>query len=171
MTDRLTRRQLLAAGAAAGASLALAGCGDDAPPTGATTAPAPPPPAPAPTPTATTALVPLPSERMLKGVSLIGDVNPYDDSLGVRPYLLGGARLTEVVTLWLVWPSLQPQAPRPLTREASFAQLSTPTDPDARRRARRARRPDRAGQRRRPPRRPDALPGLPGVEPPGDTEA
>ncbi|MDO8184349.1 hypothetical protein Q5424_04450 [Conexibacter sp. JD483] len=126
MTDRLSRRQLLARGAAAGAAFALAGCGDDGPP--APTAPAPTPPVPT---TATTALVPLPSERMLKGVSLIGDVNPYDDSLGVRQYLLGGARPTEVVTLWAVWPALQPTAPEPRTREAAFAQLSAPADPEA----------------------------------------
>lgn len=128
MTDRLSRRQLLARGAAAGAALALAGCGDDGPPTVVSTGTTAPPPAPG---TATSALVPLPSERMLKGVSLIGDANPYDDALGIRPYLLGGARPTEVVTLWAVWPGLQPQAPEPRTREAAFAQLSAPADPTA----------------------------------------
>ena len=129
MTDRLTRRQLLARGAAAGAAAALAGCGGDDRPAG-TTAGAPPT-APGPAPTGTTALVPLPSERMLKGVSLIGDANPYDDSLGVRPYLLGGPRPTEVVTLWAIWPQLQPQPPDPRTREGAFAQLSAPADPAA----------------------------------------
>ncbi|HST41869.1 MAG TPA: hypothetical protein VLK58_20280 [Conexibacter sp.] len=116
--DRLTRRQLLARGAgAAGAALLL-----DALPAAAQTQPAA---SPAPPP------VVLPSERMLKGVSLIGDVNPYDDALGVRPYLLSGARPTEVVTLWVVWPELQPHRPDPLTLAQSFAQLSDPAGPAA----------------------------------------
>jgi hypothetical protein len=68
---------------------------------------------------------------MLKGVSLIGDVNPYDDALAVRPYLLSGPRPTEVVTLWVVWPELQPHRPEPQTLAASFAQLSDPNGPAA----------------------------------------
>jgi hypothetical protein len=125
VADRLTRRQLLVRGAgAAGAALLL-----DAVPSGAQAPPPAAPPAtpPPPGPPA----VELPSERMLKGVSLIGDVNPYDDSLGVRPYLLGGARPTEVVTFWIVWPEVQPLPPQPMTLAQSFAQLSDPNGPAA----------------------------------------
>ncbi|MDO8211551.1 hypothetical protein [Conexibacter sp. CPCC 206217] len=126
----LTRRQLLARGAGAGAAAAALlldasrAAAQEAPPA------APPPPtqpAAVPPPPA----VALPSERMLKGVSLIGDVNPYDDSLGVRPYLLGGARPTEVVTFWIIWPEVQPHRPEPQTLAASFAQLSDPAGPAA----------------------------------------
>jgi hypothetical protein len=124
VADRLTRRQLLVRGAgAAGAALLLDGlptAGAQAPPGTGTTVTTTGPPA-----------VGLPSERMLKGVSLIGAVNPYDDSLGVRPYLLGGARPTEVVNFWIVWPEVQPVAPAPLTLAASFAQLSDANGPAA----------------------------------------
>jgi hypothetical protein len=63
---------------------------------------------------------------MRKGVSLIGDVNPYDDSLGVRPYLLAGPNATTFVSLWLSWTAVQPQAPAPFTREQAFADLGDP---------------------------------------------
>jgi hypothetical protein len=118
---RLNRRELIArAAGAAGAALML-----DALPAAAQSTPPAVQPAPAPPPVA------LPSERMLKGVSLIGDVNPYDDSLAVRPYLLGGPRPTEVVTFWIVWPAMQPHRPEPLTQAGAFAQLSDPAGPGA----------------------------------------
>lgn len=119
MPESLTRRELLAgAGSAAAAALVLAGCGGAARPFDArrpaTTAPVAPPPAP-----------------MRKGVSLIGDVNPYDDTLGVRPYLLGGPHPTTFVALWLGWPTVQPLAPTPFTREQAFVDLADPTGPAA----------------------------------------
>jgi hypothetical protein len=111
----LTRRELLAGAGSAAAALALAGCGGDARPSA--DAPAAPP----------GSLPP----AMRKGVSLIGDVNPYDDVLGVRPYLLGGPHPTTFVGLWLAWPAVQPLAPDPLTRAQAFAQLSDPAGPGA----------------------------------------
>ena len=80
----LTRRELLAGAGSAAAALALAGCGrgrslDAARPV-ATPHGAPPVP-------------------MRKGISLIGDVNAYDDVLGVRPYLLGGPHPTAFLSL------------------------------------------------------------------------
>lgn len=122
---RLTRRQLLARGAGAASAALLLDALPAAAQDPAAAPPAAPAPAPAPPP------VPLPSERMLKGVSLIGDINAYDDTLAVRPYLLRGARPTEVVTLWAIWPELQPHRPEPLTQAASFAQLSDPANPAA----------------------------------------
>lgn len=110
----LTRRELLA-GAGAAAALALAGCGDDPRPgtrTGAPTTPAPPP-------------------TMRKGVSLIGDVNAYDDSLGVRSYLRAGPRPTTFVALWALWPLLQPAPPEPFTREQAHRDLADPANPAA----------------------------------------
>ncbi len=106
----LTRRELLAGAGSAAAALALAGCGGDARPSAgqAATTPGPLPPS------------------MRKGVSLIGDVNAYDDALAVRPYLLGGAHPTTFVGLWLAWPAVQPLAPDPLTRAQAFAQLGDP---------------------------------------------
>jgi hypothetical protein len=106
----LTRRELLAAGGAA-AALALTGCGDDERPL-ARPARTPPP-------------------RMRKGISLIGDVNGYDDALGVRPYLLDGPHPTTFLALWLAWPSVQPLAPEPLTREQAFTDLGNPAGPGA----------------------------------------
>lgn len=118
MAARLTRRDVLRRTAgAAGAALLL-----DALPAGAQT-----PTAAQPAPVAPA--VTLPSERMLKGVSLIGDVNPYSDDYAVRPYLLGGPRPTEVVSLWIVWPEVQPFRPDPQTLAQSFAQLSDPAGP------------------------------------------
>ncbi|HKG03018.1 MAG TPA: hypothetical protein VKB03_07540 [Conexibacter sp.] len=119
MPESLTRRELLAsAGSAAAAALVLAGCGGAARPFDASrpsaTRSAPPPPA-----------------RMRKGVSLIGDVNPYDDTLGVRPYLLGGPHPTTFVALWLGWPTVQPLAPDPFTRAQAFADLGNPAGPAA----------------------------------------
>jgi hypothetical protein len=68
---------------------------------------------------------------MLKGISLIGDVNPYDDSLAVRPYLLGGARRTELVSFWVSWGATQPYRPDPLTAEQSRRELGDPAGPAA----------------------------------------
>jgi hypothetical protein len=103
----LTRRELLAA-AGAGAALALAGCGDGGGPlAGASRRP------------------------MLKGISLIGDVNVYGDALGVRPYLLGGPHPVDLVGLWTVWTALQPLAPAPFTRAQAFRDLSDPAGPAA----------------------------------------
>jgi hypothetical protein len=117
MPGSWTRRELLA-GAGGAAALVLAGCGGAARPFDASrpaaTAPAAPPPA-----------------RMRKGISLIGDVNPYDDTLGVRPYVLGGPHPTTFVALWLSWPTVQPQAPDPLTRAQAFADLGNPAGPAA----------------------------------------
>jgi hypothetical protein len=105
----LTRRELLAGAGSAAAALALAGCGGDTRlatrPSGSVT--------PAPV-------------RMRKGVSLIGDVNPYDDTLGVRPYLLSGPHPTTFVALWLGWPTVQPLAPNPFTRAQAVADLTGP---------------------------------------------
>ncbi|HKG38269.1 MAG TPA: hypothetical protein VKB25_04705 [Conexibacter sp.] len=115
MPESLTRRELLAGATAA---LVLAGCGGAARPFDASqstaTAPTAPPPA-----------------SMRKGVSLIGDVNPYDDTLGVRPYLLGGPHPTTFVALWLTWSDLQPLAPDPFTRVRAFADLGNPAGPAA----------------------------------------
>jgi hypothetical protein len=111
----LTRRELLAGAGSAAVGLALAGCGGDARPSAD---------APAATPG------PLPA-AMRKGISLIGDVNPYDDALAVRPYLLGGPHPTTFVALWLAWPVVQPLAPDPLTRAQAFAQLGDPAGPGA----------------------------------------
>jgi hypothetical protein len=68
---------------------------------------------------------------MRKGVSLIGDVNPYDDTLGVRPYLLGGPHPTTFVALWLGWPTVQALAPDPFTRAQAFADIGNPAGPAA----------------------------------------
>lgn len=114
----LTRRELLAGAGTAAAGIALAACGgdDDARPlAGAATATTP-------------AATPPP---MRKGVSLIGDVNAYDDSLGVRGYLRDGPHPTTFVSLWAVWPRLQPTAPNPLTREQAHAELADPAGPAA----------------------------------------
>lgn len=117
MPESLTRRELLA-GAGSAAALVLAGCGGAARPVDASrpaaTTSAPPPPAP-----------------MRKGVSLIGDVNPYDDTLGVRPYLLDGPHPTTFVALWLGWPTVQPLAPDPFTRGQACADLGNPAGPAA----------------------------------------
>jgi hypothetical protein len=112
----LTRRELLAGAGSAAAALALASCGGDA--RQDTTRPAAVPAQP---------LAP----RMRKGISLIGDVNPYDDALGVRPYLLGGAHPTTFVGLWLGWPTVQPLAPNPFSRAQAFADLANTTAPTA----------------------------------------
>lgn len=111
----LTRRELLAAAGTSAVAVALAGCGDDRarPLGGAATGPATTPPA------------------MRKGVSLIGDVNLYDDSLGVRSYLRGGPHPTTFVALWAIWPRLQPAAPEPFTRERALADLADPAGPAA----------------------------------------
>jgi len=108
----LTRRELLAGAGSAAAALALAGCGGSARPFDATR--------PVTTPAAA------PRARMRKGISLIGDVNLYDDALGVRPYLLDGPHPTTFVALWLGWPAVQPFAPSPLTREQALADLRDP---------------------------------------------
>lgn len=121
MPARLTRRQLLARGAGAAGAGLLAG----ALPARAQD-PAAPAPAPAPPPRPT---VVAPGERMLKGVSLIGIANPYDDGYGVRPYLLGGPHPTDVVTFWVNWSELQPAAPRPFTLAQSFRDLGDPAGP------------------------------------------
>jgi len=110
----LTRRELLAGAGSAVAALALAGCGGDA-----RRYPG----------TAAGPVAPLPPMR--KGVSLIGDVNPYDDTFGVRPYLLGGSHPTTFVALWLIWPDVQPLAPVPFTREQARADLDDPAGPGA----------------------------------------
>ncbi len=68
---------------------------------------------------------------MRKGISLIGDVNAYDDTLGVRPYLLEGPRPTTFVSLWLGWPTVQPSAPVPFTREQALADLANESGPAA----------------------------------------
>jgi hypothetical protein len=113
MPGSLTRRELLAGAGSAAALVLAAGCGDAARPFDASRP-------------ATTAPPALPPARMRKGVSLIGDVNPYDDTLGVRPYLLGGPHPTTFVALWLGWPTVQPLAPDPLTRAQAFADLGDP---------------------------------------------
>lgn len=100
----LTRRELLAGAAGASAALLLAGCGEAGPEA------APP---------------------MSKGISLAGDVNRYDDALGVRPYLLDGPHPVTFLTLWMSWPSVQPLAPDPLTRAQAFRDLSDPAGPGA----------------------------------------
>jgi hypothetical protein len=107
----LTRRELLA-GAGAATALALAGCGERAQPLSAPrTAPvATPPP-------------------MRKGVSLIGDVNVYDDTLGVRSYLRHGPHPTTFVSLWVLWPDVQPTPPSPFTREQALHDLVDPAAP------------------------------------------
>lgn len=74
---------------------------------------------------------PGPPPAMLKGVSLIGIVNPYDDAYEVRPYLLGGPRPTEVVTLWVGWGELQPARPEPFTLAQAFHDLGDPAGPGA----------------------------------------
>ena len=100
----LTRRELLVAGAGASAALLLVGCGasDSAP-----------------------------QQRMAKGISLAGDLNRYDEALGVRPYLLGGPHPIAFLSLWASWPTLQPQAPDPFTRAQAFRDLSDPAGPGA----------------------------------------
>ncbi len=106
----LTRRELLAAGAGTAAALALPGCGGsgETPRAGPAIAPSTTPPV------------------MRKGISLIGEVNRWDDSLGVRSYLRSGPHPTTFVALWAIWPDLQPVAPVPLTREQSHADLGDP---------------------------------------------
>ena len=116
MTPGLTRRELIAGAARAGAAAgtaALLGPSAASAPAQTTTAPPAAPPA------------------MLKAVSLIGAANGWDDALGVRPYLLGGPRPTEVVNLWAFWPQLQPTAPEPFTLAGAFRQLSDPAGPGA----------------------------------------
>lgn len=71
------------------------------------------------------------SMPLLKGVSLIGDVNRYDDALGVRPYLLGGPRPTDVVALWVDWAELQGRRPDPFARAQAWRELSDPAAPAA----------------------------------------
>jgi hypothetical protein len=113
---RVTRRELLvAAGStAAAATLAACGGGGDARPL-VTSAPGD----------------DGSGQAMRKGISLIGDVNRYDDSLGVRPYLLGGPHPTTFVALWLLWPEVQPLAPDPFTRAQAFRDLGDPASPAA----------------------------------------
>ncbi|HET6448213.1 MAG TPA: hypothetical protein VFG31_03815 [Conexibacter sp.] len=113
----LTRRELLAGAGSAAAALALAGCGGAARPFDARRSTA--------TPTS------LPSMRMRKGISLIGDVNVYDDALGVRPYLLDAPQPTAFVALWLGWPTVQPSPPNPFTRAQAFVELAAPSGPAA----------------------------------------
>ncbi len=108
----LTRRELLAGAGSAAAALALAGCG------GARRLDR--------TRPAATAPGASPDDLMRKGISLIGDVNAYDDALGVRPYLLGGPHPTTFVSLWAIWPVLQPVAPEPFTRAQAFRDLDDP---------------------------------------------
>jgi len=108
----LTRRELLAGAGSAAAALALAGCRGARPLDADRPVPAGP-------------------GRMRKGVSLIGDVNAYDDALGVRPYLLGGPQPTTFVGLWAIWPILQPQPPSPFTRDQAFRDLDDPRGPAA----------------------------------------
>ena len=112
----LTRRELLAGAGSTAAALALAGCGGVA--------------RPAARPASVPAVAP-PPPKMRKGISLIGDVNAYDDALGVRPYLLGGSSPTTFVSLWLGWPTVQPLAPAPFTREQALADLASPSGPAA----------------------------------------
>jgi hypothetical protein len=102
-----TRRELLAA-AATGGAVALAACGGR------------------PRPLATPA-----RRRMLKGISLIGEANPYGDALGVRPYLLGGTHPVDLVGLWLAWSAVQPSAPGPFSRAQAFRDLGDPAGPAA----------------------------------------
>lgn len=110
MPSALTRRELLqCAAAATAAGGVLLGAGGHALPAAAQPA----------------------TPRMLKGASLIGSVNGYDDVLGVRPYLLDGPRPVDVVSLWIFWPLVQPAAPEPFTLAGSFAQLSDPGNPAA----------------------------------------
>lgn len=115
MPAPLTRRQLLARGArlgaAAGAGIALG------PAVAAAQGP--------------TAAQEAAGPAMLKAVSLIGDANDYDDALGLRPYLLDAPRPTDVVSLWAIWPQLQPEPPQPYTLAGSFRQLSDPAGPGA----------------------------------------
>ncbi len=101
----VTRRELLVAGAGASAALLLAGCG--------------------------TSEQPSPTSAMRKGISLAGDLNRWDDALGVRPYLLGGRHPVTFLSLWVSWPSLQPQVPDPFTRAQAFRDLSDPAGPAA----------------------------------------
>lgn len=68
---------------------------------------------------------------MHKGISLIGDLNAYDDALGVRPYLLDGPHPTTFVSLWALWPQLQPLAPSPFTRAQALRDLGDPRGPAA----------------------------------------
>jgi hypothetical protein len=114
----LTRRELLAGAGSAAAALALAGCGGAARSHDASRPVMSPPAAP-------------PPVRMRKGISLIGDVNAYDDALGVRPYLLDGPHPTTFVAQWLGWPTVQPLAPDPFTREQAYADLASPSGPAA----------------------------------------
>lgn len=114
LSEMLTRRELLAGAGSAAVALALAGCGETTRPLAGRTAPS---------------LTPPPAMR--KGISLIGDVNAYDDALGVRPYLLGGPHPTTFVSLWLAWPVVQPLAPAPFTREQALADLASPSGPAA----------------------------------------
>jgi len=111
-----TRRELLAGAGSAAAALVLAGCGG-ARPLDVMRVDA-------------QSGVP-PAAPMRKGVSLIGDVNAYDDALGVRPYLLGGPHPATFVSLWALWPALQPQAPDPFTRARAFRDLDDPHGPAA----------------------------------------
>jgi len=111
----LTRRELLAGAGSAVAALALAGCGGSVRPAARS---------------ATRPAIALPP-AMRKGISLIGDVNAYDDALGVRPYLLDGPHPTTFLSLWLGWPTVQPLAPVPFTREQAFADLTNPSGPAA----------------------------------------
>jgi hypothetical protein len=109
----VTRRELLA-GAGAAAALALAGCGGEAEQ----------PRAPQATATAT-------PPAMRKGISLMGDVNRYDDNLGVRSYLRGGPRPTTFVSLWIIWSDAQPAPPVPFTRDQALQDLANPAGPAA----------------------------------------
>ena len=116
LTQRVSRRELLAVAGSTAAAVALAGCGTNVPrplaPTTTSVAEEPPPP-------------------MHKGVSLHGEVNPYADLLGVRPYLLDGPHPTTFVGLWLLWTVVQPLAPDPFTREQAFLDLADPAGPAA----------------------------------------
>jgi len=110
----LTRRELLA-GAGAAAAMTLLGCGG----------------ADEPRPLAGAAAKPTLPPAMRKGISLIGEVNRYDDSLGVRGYLRSGPRPTTFVALWASWSHLQPAAPSPFTREQALLDLGSPAGPAA----------------------------------------